>query len=307
MIMPPRIPVPGQKITETIFRDIINYMKAITPKAGTGTKVSYGPNGAVIDSTATGGRIVSDAFKKPEPFTLRWHKPDQEHSGAFEVYLPTGSMTTDADCVPMNDPMWTGHSGHENDDDWYEVLGYSESDSEKSIIAYVMPGCHMYVAEEGSDEAEEIKNGALTKITIGRYEVGEDEETHTPHDYPTIKVNIPGARLTNEVKTPGHNKLKYTLAKQGGKWTIDNVKLEDVAFDAGGLTVTAADEEISEETEEVWLKLEHKSTNYRLTVELDPADTTNDDDYTWRQLYTMENLYPTIDHRWIQNTMMFLR
>lgn len=53
MMLPPREPQPGDKITANWARDIVRYMKAITPMPGPGTRIDRKPHGSFI--TASGG------------------------------------------------------------------------------------------------------------------------------------------------------------------------------------------------------------------------------------------------------------
>jgi len=55
MMLPPREPQSGDKITANWARDVVRYMKAITPLPGPGVRIDRKPHGSVINGGGGGG------------------------------------------------------------------------------------------------------------------------------------------------------------------------------------------------------------------------------------------------------------
>lgn len=105
-------PVPpnkGEPIRAEFFRQVVDYMRRITPVAGPNIKVSIGPGGAKIEGTPGGAAAVVETA----PWTVRRHTTDTDTTGQWEIWLPPGCMSVGAECTPLNKAASekTGHGG----------------------------------------------------------------------------------------------------------------------------------------------------------------------------------------------------
>lgn len=80
MIVYPTAPLPGERVSATLIRELIRVMRAITPIQGPGITLRQGPNGTAISATSQTKAPAAAAFVHP------W-KVTQDAAG-FLVYLP---------------------------------------------------------------------------------------------------------------------------------------------------------------------------------------------------------------------------
>lgn len=86
MIHLPPEPAPGDKVSANAFRQLIRAVKSLRPIAGTGVRLSYGPNGTVINAgSPVRGKT---AAVKPFPWKIEWAGKENDGEGAFVIYLP---------------------------------------------------------------------------------------------------------------------------------------------------------------------------------------------------------------------------
>ena len=107
----------GEPIRAELIRQMLDYMRRITPVAGPNIKVSIGPGGAKIEGTP-GGEVQAEALA---PWTVRRHVTEGDAAGQWEIWLPPGCMSVGGDCTPLNKPA-SEKAGHEDDAaDWYAL------------------------------------------------------------------------------------------------------------------------------------------------------------------------------------------
>lgn len=80
MIVYPTAPLPGERVSATLIRELIRVMRAITPIQGPGITLRQSPNGTAISATSQTKAPAAAVFEHP------W-KVTQDADG-FLVYLP---------------------------------------------------------------------------------------------------------------------------------------------------------------------------------------------------------------------------
>ena len=80
MIVYPTAPLPGERVSATLIREMIRVMRAITPIQGPGITLRQGPNGTAISATSQTMAPAAAVFEHPWKVTA---SPD-----GFCVYLP---------------------------------------------------------------------------------------------------------------------------------------------------------------------------------------------------------------------------
>ena len=118
MIYPPRKMSAGERLTAANYNALLDYIRRITPVAGTNVTVDYRLGGAVISGKPGGGQAEGSGVK---PFTVR------RHEDAWEIYLPDGCVNVGGTCAPINPPATTGGTDHDDDDPAWRVLGIDET------------------------------------------------------------------------------------------------------------------------------------------------------------------------------------
>lgn len=166
------LPVPpnkGEPIRAELIRQMLDYMRRITPVAGPNIKVSIGPGGAKIEGTPGGTAAVATALM---PWTVRLHKTDDDVAGQWEIYLPPGCMSVGGNCEPLNKAA-SEKSGHADDPaGWYaldldETAGdptSTETDGEGntanvreySIIAHAKTSAKVYGVDDLNASARRL-------------------------------------------------------------------------------------------------------------------------------------------------------
>lgn len=166
------LPVPpnkGEPIRAELIRQMLDYMRRITPVAGPNIKVSIGPGGAKIEGTPGGTAAVAVPLA---PWTVRLHKTDDDVAGQWEIYLPPGCMSVGGNCEPLNKAA-SEKSGHADDPaGWYaldldETAGdptSTETDGEGntanvreySIIAHAKTSAKVYGVDDLNASARRL-------------------------------------------------------------------------------------------------------------------------------------------------------
>ena len=95
MIHLPPEPAPGDKVSANAFRQLIRAVKSLYPIAGTGVRLSYGPNGTIINVGST-----------PRGKTAAVSLP----SGCFEITTYTPSIGSDPYLAIVNRYYRIGHT-----------------------------------------------------------------------------------------------------------------------------------------------------------------------------------------------------
>ena len=121
----PEPPNRGEPIRAELIRQMLDYMRRITPVAGPNIKVSIGPGGAKIEGTP-GGEVQAEALA---PWAVRRHVTEGDSQGQWEIWLPPGCMSVGGDCTPLNKPA-SEKTGHEDDKPGWYALHLDESAGE---------------------------------------------------------------------------------------------------------------------------------------------------------------------------------
>ena len=116
----PRDPTPGEGLSVTWARQLLKYLRESRLVAGAGIRMSCGPHGTVIDSTATAAKAGAAAAAQYHPFAVRYHTTDNDSDGQWEVRIPYGSVSVGSRCDPINKAA-SSKGGHENEDGWYAL------------------------------------------------------------------------------------------------------------------------------------------------------------------------------------------
>lgn len=121
----PEPPNRGEPIRAELIRQMLDYMRRITPVAGPNIKVSIGPGGAKIEGTP-GGEVQAEALA---PWAVRRHVTEGDSQGQWEIWLPPGCMSVGGDCTPLNKPA-SEKTGHEDDAAGWFALRLVENEGE---------------------------------------------------------------------------------------------------------------------------------------------------------------------------------
>ena len=118
----PQPPNKGEPIRAELIRQMLDYMRRITPVAGPNIKVSIGPGGAKIEGTP-GGAAVAEAIA---PWAVRLHRTGDDPTGQWEIWLPPGCMSVGAECSPLNKAA-SEKTGHADDPAGWYALNLDET------------------------------------------------------------------------------------------------------------------------------------------------------------------------------------
>lgn len=121
----PEPPNRGEPIRAELIRQMLDYMRRITPVAGPNIKVSIGPGGAKIEGTP-GGEVQAEPLA---PWAVRRHVTEGDAAGQWEIWLPPGCMSVGGDCTPLNKPA-SKKAGHEDDKPGWYTLRLVENEGE---------------------------------------------------------------------------------------------------------------------------------------------------------------------------------
>lgn len=289
----------GSQITAKLLDNLIAEIKANRIIASSTVAVSRGVNGTTLNvlTSGRGGRAGDDVT---QPWDLAVHSLSDSDPGQVEVYLPVGTMTTDADCEPLN-VRCRDVNGHEDDEvNWFFVRGLPSVSQPvtKRVEACVMPGRHMVVRVK-PDEEDGFSEGCLVRYEIGEVSyVVPNEGEGSPHWIVSDQF-MRGAK-TFQVQVNWQNWLDYTLeAENDGGKKVSAIKVRDVFFTAGGIELRGDDKEVSAEDTSLWIRIRHDSADYTVSIgkNLDEAVAKSNDDWTYIRIYEMKDGYPTRDYR----------
>lgn len=304
MLNLPPIPKPGQTVSATLLRDIVMYLRAITPISGAGMKISRTPNGTVFQSTAVSGGAVLQ-FGSTLPFQIRWYQKSEtdDTSGEWQIYLPFGCVSFNSKpSIPLNDDA-TDENGKKILD-WYKIPdpilknGQSGSSGDYEAISYPVyirhkPYNRFFVT---SNPEEKDFSTVFKVINVGYMQVAEiktDDGTTTIHTS-SQGVSSPQS-ITYGDTTSTVNSIVYKTS--GGDFE-KSAKFEpyvvNVSMVAGAELVTNDDVNVSG-WKEVWLHLKHSSEDFELDVAQEAGE--NGDDNTYILIYKLEEDVVTADLR----------
>lgn len=120
----PRDPTPSEGLSATWTRQLLKYLRESRLVAGAGIRLSCGPHGTVIDSTATATAVAAEA--QYYPFVARFHTTKDDSNGQWEVRIPNGAVSVGGACYPLNKAA-SEKSGHNGESGWY-LLYLDESE-----------------------------------------------------------------------------------------------------------------------------------------------------------------------------------
>ena len=220
-------PVPGERLSVTRERQNARFMREQRLIAGRGVRMSYGPNGILmeIDERARSSVGTSSSIR---PWTVRWMpaSDDDDTRGEWQIYAPTGSLTVNYKsgsetirsyaAMCMNDAV-KGADGKELFG-WFKIPDPSESDAENitgetpgklwTVRLFVKPWAR-YRVSSGDEMAYGRCAWTESVATIGVFEYTYDgvKSTCVPltflvaensagvfaprHDMPTLNVPSP--------------------------------------------------------------------------------------------------------------------
>lgn len=116
---PPVPPNKGEPVRAELIRQIIDYLRRITPVSGPNIKISIGPGGAKISGTPGGATLPAE---ERAPWTVRLHVTENDADGQWEIWLPPGCMSVGGDCAPINQAA-SEKAGHADDPaGWYALV-----------------------------------------------------------------------------------------------------------------------------------------------------------------------------------------
>ena len=143
------------------------------PLAGPGVRISYTPNGAMIEIDSA----PEPANEPPKPFAVRWHQP-ADADGQWEIYMPAGCMSCGATCIPANVSAHdtNGHGGEDGEPGWYilpldESQGQSKTDADGNSykVWYVTIHAKISAKISGEDEMDAEPRRLAFATTWPRY------------------------------------------------------------------------------------------------------------------------------------------
>lgn len=154
----PPDPVPGSPVSASWMRRMLAACRTSMPLAGPGVRISYMPNGAMIEIDSA----PEPAKEPPKPFEVRWHQP-ADADGQWEIYMPTGCISCGQTCEPANvkSNNTQGHGGEDGEPGWYifplnESQGLTQTDSEGNSYREWSVSIHAKISAmiKGEDEVD---------------------------------------------------------------------------------------------------------------------------------------------------------
>lgn len=159
------------KISASWMRDLLRYVRSLTPVAGPGMKVSRGPNGTVFSSAKPAIKTaVAAAPLHPWKVFAVGKSEDVDHF--FEIYVPDGSIVVGAKEVEVE--------GIEETETPKRFTFACETDVGESSTLHLV----VYRDEEEESEEDEKNYKSVLAVDIKEYE---DDET--------VRAIIPIAEL----------------------------------------------------------------------------------------------------------------
>lgn len=121
----PQPPAKGQPVRAELIRQIIDCLRMFRPIAGQNIRTQTTPGGTIIDGTPGGG----EADRSLKPWTVRFHRTEDDEDGKWEIWLPTGCMSCGGTLAPLNKPMQDVDGHGETESGWY-LLAIDEEDGD---------------------------------------------------------------------------------------------------------------------------------------------------------------------------------
>lgn len=155
------------KISASWMRDLLRYVRSITPVAGPGMKVSRGPNGTVFSSAkpAIKTAVAADQLHPWKVFAVG---KSEEVDHFFEIYIPDGSITVGANEVEVD--------GIEETEVSKRFTFACESDVGESSTLYLV----VYRDEEEESEEDEKNYKSVLAVNIEEYKDDESVRSIIP-------------------------------------------------------------------------------------------------------------------------------
>lgn len=314
----PPDPVPGSPVSASWMRRFLAACRASMPIQGSGVRISYTPNGAIIGIAG-----AADVVKEPtKPFTVRWHQPDPNATGQWEIYMPLGCASVYAAATPLNQEA-SDTSGHANESDWY-VLPLVDSPKTGDIYDVVVhlkqraidaADLSQYDDEEDPEVAPVAlawmhKRAALSDQTATEKTAYAGDVVSTavasitwqePSDGGSAIPNVIQSGV-NSLNAPGSANQEFDLwwafSMNGANLTVTKMGLLRRTLSTGTEVVTISEAvDVSGANEGIFLRVALMDGAIELTVALDVDDTTAGADFFIVQLYRVDQWHRTSDYR----------
>lgn len=329
----PNTPIVGEGLSANFARDIIRELRASRIIAGKNITVDYTPNGTRINGTPGGVAAVSApaVAKALVPFTVRWmsYDTDAEHpnpsAGQWQIYLPMGcaSITQKSSQGSVESPYIPKNNKAQDADGnliagWYAIptpTNGTDDDATQmdgkvarswSVGLYMKPWARMVVSAMPSEINETFK-WVVPVATIGTVTYSQGSDGTTPpmqHTVDNFFANGGTTTIEKEWDASGDFGIKYEFASGSEKTPNATPKayLVNQRCFLGRLDkILAEDKDISSwnTNVSVWVKIQHDSTTFAMSVEKDlsGSNTESDDDKTVHRIYTLKGLIVTADER----------
>ena len=303
-------PVHGERLSVTRERQNARFMREQRLIAGRGVRMSYGPNGILmeIDERARSSVGTSSSIR---PWTVRWMpaSDDDDTRGEWQIYAPTGSLSVNYKigyetirsyaAMCMNDAV-KGADGKELFG-WFKIPDPSESDAENingetpgklwTVRLFVKPWAR-YRVSSGDEMAYGRCAWTESVATIGVFEYTYDGVKSTHHTVSQILTE----KITRVWDSGGAFAADYELTEPQKPTSGHKVSVISQSVMLGRLQRTIQSPSDITGKESVWLKIEHATERFDIKVVTEDPGDSNDDQTTVRILGLVDDVV-TEDYR----------
>ena len=303
----PRIPAPGSSISANWGREVVNYLRRLTPIAGKGMKFEMTPNGTVYNSTPGVGAVSALTEASLKPFDIRWFSYG-DNDGEWQIYIPLGNVSLDMraglgtyPCMCVNDAASDG-DGNEIFG-WYRIEEPTQSDGlvqtingivHQSFPVYVLlkPWPRFMVSTNKDAFGTVFKSHVVGTMNIAEYSNGGSQVTSRVG----VRAGVEGIH-DSDASSDSRFDIVYDIGDLYGN-TDATAKVVNMIFSGGRTMISSQDEVDVTDWDEVWLKVSHNVEHAKdITLTIEPSGEFSDDTCTYVLLYRMKDGVVTEDHR----------
>lgn len=292
---------PGQQIGDAVRADwarkVIGAIGEQRPRPKPGQTMSRNSYGVMLGpEPSEAGEVEMTPVR---PFKVRWcsHGKAGDGNGEWQVYLPNGCVSLDgASAIPLN-----AKGKDRNGDEtwkWYKIDDPGDADADVGTIGdYVAKTWTVYVqlkpwprfkvttkAEDGDFGPCKWTIPIATIATVDRR-----GKSGTFKGHITVRL-LEDATIVRSWDANGNFAIRYTVASATSPGANVKAELINITRQFGRLQLNDKQPVDITGWEEVWVKIEHKDTEFKLSVSKASEDgDRSDDDHTVYKIYELKD------------------